>query len=179
MRDIIDSAIEELKNYYIEKACDDFIIAANYANSEMYKELNNMYDVFIRQFYKYKTETYIRHWEGVPGTKKGTNLYYGNRIKVRYSRGVPYLDINIDGENMAGYQHDSPSTVLDQVLSGELEVHGSKGKTVYSRTWEGKYKGKYYSYKGSPNDAFLNFYDHYMEIFTPVFMKKWRNLGWL
>lgn len=175
----IDSALEELKEYYIQKAKDDLVIAMDYANDKMFEELNNMYNTFIKQFYRYKTKSYIRHWEGVPGTKKGTNLYYGNHIKIRYSNKLPYLDININSEDMATYKHDSAETVLNQVLSGTLEVHGSKGYTVYSREWTGKYIGKYYSFEGSPNDAFLNFYDQFMDIFIPVFMNKWNSLGWL
>lgn len=175
----IDKTIDEMVDYYVRKAKDDFVIASKYSNNEMFNELNNMYSTFIRQFYRYKTRSYIRHWEGIPGTQKGTNLYYGNNIKIRHSGGIPYLDISFNADDMAEYRHDSAESVLNQVMSGTLEIHGSKGGIVYEREWTGRFRGKYFSYDGNPTDAFSAFYKQFEDIFIPVFMNKWRSLGWL
>ena len=178
MADEVDKLINEIVDYYVQKAEEDFPIASTFANNEMYDELNKMYDSFIRQFYRYETQSYIRHWEGSPGTKTGTNLYYGNQIKKRMSYGLPYLEIDFDARNMAGYRRDSADTVLNQVMSGELQVHGSKGYVVYSREWTGSFRGKYFSYTGKMDDAFSRFYDKYEDHYLSAFMIKWRQLGW-
>ena len=122
----LDSAIIEIANYYTQKAEEDFVVAANYANNEMFDEFNRMYDTFIKQFYNYKTSAYIRHWEGRPGTKKGSNLYYGNQTTKHITGGLPYIDFKFDSSQMADdYQHDSADTVLNQILSGNNIIHGS------------------------------------------------------
>lgn len=174
----IDDALQKIVDYYTEKADADFITAMEHATDIMQQEAKNMYDAMIAQFYKYHTTSYIRHWEGKPGTEQGSNLYYaakiGKNIKKKYSYGVPYLDIDINADGMAGgYQRATKEEVLDYVLTGTRFAY----KNV-RMSWSGKYIGKYFSCDGTIERAFSMFLDHYESIATPIFMDKWRTLGW-
>ena len=172
MADSIDKSLEAIVAYYVDKADKDFLTSMDYAVDELHREVKNMYDSLITQFYSYKTTSYIRHWEQRPGTMKGSNLYYGLHIKKRHSSGMAYLYWEINGDDMAGgYQWDTPEGVLKSVMEG--------GRGPLMIPWSGYYAGKYFSYKGIPEDIFKSFDNTYEDILTPIFMKKWRSLGWI
>lgn len=146
MKEYVSEAMKE-----VEK---DISAAIRYANNELFEEADKMYKSFIKQFYNYKTTSYIRHWEGVPGTKEGQNLYLGEYIKkhngwhptlnIRFPEDIGYSN-NMNG----GYQHDTPDDVLTYVAHGY--------RFPYQFKWRGTYLGKYFEYSGTMKDAFDEF----------------------
>lgn len=171
MAQSLNELIEKLKKDLIEQANNDFKDAMEYTIGEVETEARKMYDTMITEFYSYKTVSYIRHWEQVPGTQKGSNLYYANNIKKRHSNGIAYLYINFNSDEMAGgYQWDDPAGVLKSVIEG--------GRGPLMEPWEGHYVGKYFSFSGTIEDAFNKFVADYDDIIFPIFEKKWHALGW-
>lgn len=172
MANNIDKELDNIVNYYVQKADEDFLTSMEYAVDELEQEVKNMYDTLITQFYRYKTKSYIRHWEQRPGTMKGSNLYYALHVKKRHSNGMAYLYWDINGNDMAGgYQWDTPEGVIKSVIEG--------GRGPLMDPWSGYYEGKYFSYRGIPKDIFESFDNTYEDILTPIFMTKWRTLGWM
>ena len=156
----------------LNKAKKDGYAAANKAIDEMYIEATQMYKSFIDQYYSYETHWYIRHGTDRPGTKKGFNLYKGSQIqKGEYDN--PYLDIEFDASNMEGYERCSPDFVLNSVMQGVRGI--SWGNWT---EWSGQYNGTYFSYNGSPHDAFEEFEERFDEIASGIFKKEITKLGW-
>lgn len=170
-------------DYQINKDIDKTI---RYVNNEMYNEAIRMYDSFITQFYLYETKSYVRHWEGVPGTRRGQNLYFGKDIR-KFTR-KPKLIINVPGEgeyetNGGGqaepmaddYRFDSAIDVLDYVYSG------IRFPSVFGRNemkWSGQYSGKLFSYRGTMRDAFDKFNMEFDKIAMKESRKYLRTLGY-
>lgn len=171
---LTDEQTKEYVESMLAKAESDLEIVMNEVNELYFKQANKMYDTFIKQYYKYKTISYIRHWEGAPGTRKGTNLYYGKRFKIHRGK-HPYFEINIDSSRMANdYQRDSASQVLQNVLNGIRGV-----PPYWFEPWVGNYKSRYFEYQGDPAKAFATFLDNYEDMMYPVFMRRWKKLGWM
>ncbi len=180
---------KEIKKQLIEQVKNDIPVAMDYMVDELQREATNMYNSLITQFYLYKTTSYIRHWEGHPGTMKGSNLYYAFHARKLHKNGLPYLFIRIDAEDMAdGYKLDKKEDVLDYVLAGkrwpyEFTRENDAGEEVPSMskedtTWSGTYQGKYFSYRGVPNEIFDSFFENFENIATPIFFSKFHELGW-
>ena len=162
----------------LQEGIRDINRATNKAINEAYKEAVKMYDSFVEQYYEYETKSYYRHGEPRPGTKMGTNLYRGNQI-IKNNRNNPYLYIDSDGSDMAPYGRKG-RVDTDFVL--ETMMIGLRGLPPGDWThWEGSYEGDYFSYKGTPQDAFDEFKENLDEITGNIFdeeLKKcwWRNI---
>lgn len=173
MGDILTDEQQNILDNYMEKFETDFYTVSNSVNELYFKQVNKMYDVFIKQYYRYKTRSYIRHWEQRPGTQKGSNLYYGKNFKIHRGKS-PYFELLLDTSKMADdYQHDSASEVLENVLNGIRGV-----PPYWVQDWSGEYKSRYYEFSGTPSDAFSDFIDNYEDMMYPVFMRRWKKLGW-
>ena len=173
MKNELTEAQQEIVDYYMNKFEKDFKIVANEVNDLYFKQANKMYDTFIKQYYTYQTSSYIRHWEGAPGTCNGTNLYYGKDFKIHRGK-FPWFELNINSNRMANdYQHDSADQVLQNVMNGIRGV-----PPYWFQPWRGTYTSRYFYYQGEPARAFRTFIDNYEEMMYPVFMRRWRKLGW-
>ena len=160
---------EEKVNKYLDEAYDDIYAVANEVNDLYFKQANKMYDTLIKQYYLYETTSYVRHWEIRPGTKNGSNLYYGKRFKIHRGKD-PYFELNIDASQMAGgYQRDSASQVLENVMNGIRGV-----PPYWFIPWHGKYSSRYFYYEGDPAHAFETFLSNLSDMATPVFLRRWR-----
>lgn len=161
---------DELKRY-TDEFKQDFYVVSNEVNDLFFKEINRIYDRYIKEYYTYETDFYVRHFEPRAGTKKGTNLYYGNQNKIHRGKD-PYWEIIYNGKDMADdYRHDSADKVLENV------VFGIRGVPPYwQKTWGAKYKSRYFSIdrKVSLLEAFTRFQEKYVEIMEPVFMRRWK-----
>ena len=71
---------------YIDKIMDEFRKEfpkiANEVNEIYWKNINNMFDSFIEQYYKYKTLSYVRHFQQKPGTGTGEHLQLAKNFKI-------------------------------------------------------------------------------------------------
>lgn len=164
--------IQTIVDNIIKAAKKDAIKAANVAIDEMYKESQKMYDSFIDQYYNYKTKSYIRHGETRPGTKRGINLYRGNKIE-KENGDDPIIDILYDASDMEGYRRTSPDFVLESVMRGYRGVPWGQWNN-----WEGTYNGKYFSYTGTPKDAFDMLNEKFDDIASNIFNEEIIKLGW-
>lgn len=194
------SQIETVAYYFTKSASEiinkDVDKAIRYVNNEMYDEAVKMYDTFIDQFYSYKTTSYVRHWEGVPGTCEGQNLYFGKDIR-KYTK-HPKLVINLP--NDAGYvsngggQEKEPMTddyryntareVLEYVFEGvrfpdtfEYKIWKDRGENSLM-TWEGRFKGNYFYYNGTMENAFNKFNGDFDKIAMRAVRKYLKSLGY-
>jgi len=168
-------AQQEIVDSYMKKFEQDFTIVANEVNELYFKQANKMFDSFIRQYYKYKTKSYIRHWEPKPGTGRGSNLYYAKDFKI-HNRGKknPWFELNISTERMADdYQRDSAAQVIQNVMNGIRGV-----PPYWFVPWSGEFSSRYFAYKGEPAQAFRTFIEHYEEMMRPIFMRRFKKLGW-
>lgn len=174
---LAEKYVNNIMKEYVEKDIDKSI---RYTNNELYNEAVNMYNSFIKQFYQYKTKSYIRHWEGVPGTKEGQNLYFGIDIKknngwkptlsIRFPDDLGYVTEMADG-----YQHDSPEDVLNYVSQGYRFIYKNQYKIM---TWTGNYIGKYFKYGGVMKDAFDEFDNQFDKIAKNIIKKQLEHLGY-
>lgn len=172
----IDKLIDEKINALLEKFDKDFVSTANYATKQMKKEIIDVYNSMITQFYKYHTKSYIRHWEGRPGTEEGQNLYSGLRIIDHHSGRFNWFVAKIDAKEMVGgYQHHSKNKVLNFVYSGTRFETKQGGRAM---TWVGSYESDYLSVNDvTLKQAFHQFFENYGENFSKVFYSRWKSLG--
>lgn len=177
--DAIIKAVNEHKKAVLKIYERDLSRAVRYANSELYKELNNMYDSYIKQYYLYKTKYYIRHWEGRAGTMSGTNLYYGKDITYKQTGRNPSLsiyfpgDANYKNEMHGGYEYDTPDDVLLNVFRG---YRGIKGYWIDE--WDGHYEGKYFYFSGIMKNAFDTFINYFDDISSEIITNELRKMGY-
>ncbi len=181
MANDVDRALERyaeaVEKKIVDKANHDIPIAMDYMVDELLSETKKMYNSLIAQFYDYETRSYIRHFEGKPGTRTGSNIYYAFHAKKRHKGVYPYLSISIDADDMAGgYEYNSPEEVMDLVLKG-VRWPLSLGR-MKRMEWTGSYQGKYFSYRGTPYQIFDSFFENFENIATPIFFKKFNDLGW-
>ena len=169
-------------SYIIDRDIDKVI---RKVNDDMYKEAMNMYDDFITQFYYYETTSYIRHWEGRPGTREGQNLYFGKDIRkyTRKPKLVIYLPKDAgyvsngggQAEPMADdYRFNTAQEVLDYVYSG-IRFPQKFGPELI---WRGEYSGKFFSYVGTMEDAFNKFNMDFDKIAMKPARRYLKNLGY-
>lgn len=182
MANEINKAFEEYKKAIIEEikeqAKKDIPIAMDYMVDELKEETTKMFNSLITQFYEYETTSYVRHWEGKPGTKKGSNMYYAFHCRKLHKGGYPYLMIKFNADDVAGgYQWGSEAQVVDFVMSG-VRFPWEQGEQMQRMEWEGSYSGKYFSYHGTPYSIFESFFENFDNIATPIFFKKFGELGW-
>ena len=163
-------------------AMRDFYKCARKTNNILYKDITEMYDTLITQFYKYHTTSYIRHWEGVPGTEQGQNLYFGKKFaKDNDNRISPRLIVDFSGEGMdGGYEYDTPDQVLECVMHGirfPFGVPVANGKqygALMVDPSEMHYKGQAFSFSnGTINDAFDKFDREFPDLSANVFYGMW------
>ena len=174
----LDAIIEKKTNELIDKLEKDYLEVANEVNEIGYKEANKIYDSFIKDYYSYETKSYIRHWEGRPGTGKGSNLYYGKNFKIHRGKN-PYFELGIYDSKMADdYQYDSAIDVLTQIMAGANVITGAKGEMVWFRSWRGTYKSKYFQYSGTLDDALFTFLNEYDTMMVDMFKRRWKQKGW-
>lgn len=173
-REYAEAVIKEIK----EKAHNDIPVAMDYMVDELQRETTNMFNSLITQFYNYETKSYIRHWEGKPGTRKGSNMYYAFHCRKLHKSGYPYLMIHFDADDVAGgYQWGSEAQIVDFVMSG-VRFPWEQGEQMQRMEWSGSYEGKYFSYRGTPYEIFDSFFEHFEDIATPIFFAKFHSLGW-
>ena len=197
VQDIRNIITEEVKKE-MDKLKKDALEIQNEINEIGFKEVNKIYDSFISQYYyDYKTKYYIRHWEGKPGTQKGSNLYYGKAFKIHRGK-EPYFEINISDDRMADdYQHDSAIDVLSQIMAGANIITGSRqdldiqtwnktpdtftrtGGMVWYRATKGSYKSRYFNIENATLDeALFTFLNEYDNITLPMFKRRMKQKGW-
>ena len=170
-----NSWFEKQKKDIIKKALHkaelDFMVCARRINNDIYDDVNKMYRTLIEQFYDYETSSYIRHWEGKPGTRHGENLLYGNQIrKNNQASHSPKLIIDFSGENMAPYKHQTTDKVLDYVMNG---VRFPIGPMLVD-TSRMEYYGKHIQFQGGTiQDAFDKFDKEWDEIAENAFYSIW------
>lgn len=161
---------QEILDSYMEKFENDFIEVANEVNELYFNQANKMFDSFIAQYYSYITSSYVRHWEGKPGTGKGTNLYYAKNFKIHRGKD-PYFELYIEANSRMAddYQHDSADQVIQNVMDGIRGV-----PPYWVRSWSGTYSSRWFQFEGTPTDAFRTFLDNYEDMMYPVFMRRWK-----
>lgn len=170
----IENALGKYINNILASAKEDLVDIVNEVNDEMYNEAVKMYDAFIKEFYKFQTRYYIRHWEGKVGTRKGTNLYYASQIKKLGGKKNPKLQIGYSGENMAGgYQYHSPDEVIDYVAAG-FRFHPGENSNASPLSWDlPSYEGDFF--KQSENtmiEAFEKFNNEFKTNATNLIISK-------
>ena len=163
----------------LKRAEKDFLKCSRRINNEIHDEVKKMYKTFIEQFYDYKTTSYIRHFEGKPGTQHGENLLYpweGIR-KNNHSSSSPKLIIEFWANEMSNepkYKFDTPEHVLDSVLHGIRFAYatGESGPMWVDTTF--KYTGKYFSYTcNTIQEAFDRFGKDWDNISHNAFYSIW------
>lgn len=168
------SSWKSIRKQFIERASKDLYKAAGVAIDELYREASHMYDSFIDQYYSYATKSYIRHGESYPGTQRGINLYRGTQIDKDNTNSL-YLHLKFDGSDMEGYRRKGVST--DFVL--ESMFQGYRGLPWGQWTeWVGSYEGRYFSYTGTPLEAFTAFNENFSDIANEIIREEMRDMGW-
>jgi len=174
------SMADSLKEQVRGRIHKDFIDCAKRVNYKMYGEVKAMYKKLIRQFYDYETTSYIRHFEGKPGTRYGENLEYPiSGIKMDNSHS-PKLHVELDPGEISQsppYEHHSPEQVLDYVTAGiRFVLPGTTQGMMTVDPTEMNYHGTYFSFKqGTINDAFQKFHDEWDNISREAFYSMWGN----
>lgn len=182
----IDKLIDKKIDGILDKMEKDFIDITNEINDIYFKEANKMYDRYMAQYYKYQTKSYVRHWEGRPGTCKGANLFYGKRFKIHRGKD-PYFELEVDSSKMADdYQHDSAFDVLTQIMAGANIIYGSQEYQVWERDfgnpktgWTGEYNSRYFKFTGTLEEAFYELINTYDKKIYPLFKTRWKKRGWI
>lgn len=169
--------IKEIVNDYVKEKMKlmkkDYYKIQYELNNDLYKEVSNMYDAFIDQFYSYKTTSYIRHGERMAGTCVGSSLYRANDIKTGGNYFKPKLIINFTPEEInEKYQYDSQESIFNYVM------HGIRFPYYNSMKWRGNFKGKYFEFSGTPSHAFQLFDAQFDDIAEREFRKRWKNTNW-
>lgn len=166
----------------LKDAQKDFHKCAVRANNMLHKEVTQMYDTLIDQFYLYKTSSYIRNWEFMPGTMEGQALYFGKHFwKDNDYRVTPKLHIEFSGAGMdaegAVHQHGTNDQVLNAVLDGarfKLQLGDSLYGVMTYSTSDMHYEGKFFSFKnGTIREAFDKFDRDWESISRKAFYSMW------
>lgn len=161
----------------LKRAESDFMKCARRINTKICDDVQKMYKTFIEQFYEYETTSYIRHFEGVPGTRYGENLSYpGKGIrKNNQTSHSPKLYVEFWASEMSNspkYEYHKPEEVLDYVMNGVRFTTG-KGYTLPADT-KFSYIGKYFSYfTDTIQDAFDLFDKDWDRISSNAFYSIW------
>lgn len=161
-------------NKLLKQAERDFKLCARETNNEIHDEVRKMYKAFIEQFYDYETTSYVRHFEGRVGTRRGENLLYPWE-GIRKNNSTPKLIVEFWAQEMAGgYRFDTPEHVLDLVLHGIRFPYatGTEGPMWENTTFT--YNGKYWHYnENTIQDAFDLFGRQWESISQDAFYSRW------
>lgn len=176
----LDKLTQEIKRDILTQAKNDFKKCAARVNNEMHKEVIDLYDTLIEQFYKYHTTSYVRHWEGVPGTEQGQNLYFGigknDRFIVKNNKQLT-LKVSFSGEDMGGgYEYHTPDEVLNYVMNGARFVmpNGTLAQTMLVNPSTMEYHGKYFHFSnGTIAQAFEKFDKEWKDNSANAFYSMW------
>ena len=161
---------KEYKKRARKKLDSDYRKVINYTNTELYKEVTQMFDTFIDQFYSYPTKQYVRHGQTRAGTRNGLNLYRGQQISKK--DGInPLLIIDFSGEDMQGENYTWDAGAPGHVL--DLVMHGIRFPIGNGMSWHGMYEGKYFSYYGTTAQAFQEFGRDFKRISSKLFYDEW------
>jgi len=179
MADVITKQIADMYREEIkQRLWKDYRKVINNTNEKMRQEAQDIFDSFITDFYKYKTEYYIRHGQARPGTGTGVNLYKGSQIKKRKVGTLsPELEIEANGDNMeGGYDVDGDDT--DVVMADVLA--GIRFPCEPRIEWRGTGKGQHFSFTGRMLAGFKLFESprYFDKIAEKVFFDEWRQYGW-
>ena len=178
----LESCSKAVIKNMLGKAQKDFHSCANRANNIIHKEVTDMYDTLIEQFYLYKTTSYIRNWEFVPGTMEGQALKFGKKFwKDNDNRISPRLYIEFSGAEMdrqgAKHQHNTNDQVLNMVLDGarfKLQLGDSLHNVMTYDTSQMHYEGKYFRFSnGTIREAFDKFDREWEDTSRDVFYSMW------
>lgn len=174
---MIEKKLSPLLKKTLKRAELDFMKCARVTNHKIHKDVQEMYRTFISQFYQYKTTSYIRHFEGVPGTRYGENLVYpikGIRVDNRASHS-PKLYIELWASEMSNnppYEHHTPEGVLFSVLHG-IRFATQNGYVMEADT-NFNYHGTYFSYSGSTIQRAFDLFDkNWDDISHDAFYERW------
>lgn len=177
----LEKAIKKSIDDAMEQVSKDLKSSIVKTNNILYEEAVNMYDSYIRRFYEYETTSYIRDYEGQPGTKEGSYLYEGKKGAIAKKNGhnpILMVDPYLFGRNMPerqkDYQYDSPERVMELVSKGIRFYHDN---ILY--TWSYLYKGKYFEFSGgSMLDAFNEFNNQFDDLAESLIRKEMNKLGY-
>ena len=169
--------LKQLVNAYtnekLKEAKKDYYMIVNELNKELYQDVVQMYDSFITQFYLYKTTSYIRHGQTVPGTLSGESLFRAQDFRIGGNYYKPSLIVDFIPNDMnTKYQYDTSASVFNYVM------HGVRFPYYDAMSWIGEYRGKHFSFKGTPQHAFQLFGDTFNEIAEKGFRKRWIKTQW-
>lgn len=126
---------DRIKRYFVN-AYEDMLY-------DIYDDAFQLYAKAIDQYYLYETTSYIRHGEGKPGTKKGTNLHEANKTHISghlssRSRLEPSKSCQVmirwSSDGMYPYKKVSTDYVLSNVLKG---IRGTDPETARRYNAEG------------------------------------------
>lgn len=176
--------IEDVIDGYMKQYDKDFNSAAREVNKEMYKEAVRMYKSYIKDFYSYKTELYVRYGTDKPGTGKGKRLYEGMDITTRYMRSdskhAPTLTIRFPGD--LGYVHSMDDSYKNDLAENVLDyvLDGIRYPWYRPMSWKPKpFKGRYFYYEGTMRGAFNSFNRNFNKIAEPLVRSGLSRRGWL
>lgn len=155
----------------------------NNITNELYKESIKMYDSFIDQFYKYKTQSYKRHDDGI-GTMTGVSLYRASNIKFHENRkGLSFFELDIDVPDSYytdypdfDYKGDSPTQVYEYIIQGhrfnprfDNYFKGKHMETIF----KGSYNGIYF--KSGNNVTIKEAFDKFVKDYDSISGKLFEN----
>jgi len=125
--DFASSIGQAVYKKYKDDIFNSFVNAYEQMVYDVYEDAFQLYAKAIDQYYRYKTTSYIRHGEGKPGTRKGTNLHEANRTHIaNWSSSNPYRWRVIVEWNAAWmYPYKKAEVTQDYVLSNV--INGIRG----------------------------------------------------
>lgn len=190
MANSLQTIVNNFVNSQMDKADEDIRASISSTNKKLVSELKRMYRSFIEQFYQYQTSSYVRHGTSRPGTQQGYSLYRAAEIRSAAGR-LPRLVVNIFGDRMdESYEYDDADAVFDLIANGIRFSAGgiiagkyhpqNKGKPwEHTMTWANpSYKGKYFSYHSSIQDAFDAFDNDFDDIAMRMVRDELNERGW-
>lgn len=172
-----------------QRAKENFINTAmeakHQAFKDLYKEMYQIFDMCIDQYYRYETKSYYRHETGI-GSCTGINLYRANQIKhiqIGYSDN---LIVGWSGEDMASYRNGVDADyVMDNVAKGirgladEYLPNGftPRKSEKYENHWSAKVSTKYFGeLEGTPDKIVDEIEKMWDEVSGNVFIKHFMSI---
>lgn len=141
----VSGAMSKVKREY-DSMCRQVI---NLTAEEMTRDLRNLYEKYIDDYYGYVTKSYYRHEVG-KGTGNGVNLYRGDMIS--YNKSAKQITIRIKGDQMSPYRKFPADSVLDMIGNG-IRPMGVVNGRFNSTRWESSYESDYFNTSATLNKA--------------------------
>lgn len=186
---LLKKAKEKLVEKITEEIIEESKTALDKTAEELCKDMSEIFDKCIDEFYKYETKSYYRHDTG-RGTGTGMNLYRANQFRLNYGTDdhVKSVHIGWNANDMAPYtswkdrNKKSHPVSADYVLKNTMNgIRGLEDKYVdrgyapYDNHWsvdnlttKRNYFGKL---SGTPNEIFDNIESQWKTVRKKVFNK--------